>query len=143
MKAKTVTNMLVVSAALACAPALSMAQSTNSSTAPAAANATGATAIDTWAADQARQNNGRISRDAYMQEMGRRWDANPNRTGTRDSYLRGLRTQWDTADRDNRGLTPADISKMTGKVDSSTEAMPKSGSGVQPGNMGPGSSKGQ
>ena len=142
MKANTVTKALIVTA-LACAPTLTMAQSTNSSTMPAAANATGASAVDTWAADQARENNGRISRDAYMQEMGRRWDANPNRTGTRDAYLGELRKQWDAADRDHRGLTPADVSKMTGKVDSSTESMPKSGSGVQPGNMGPGSTKGQ
>jgi hypothetical protein len=75
--------------------------------------------------------------------MGRRWDAGTYHRGTRDEYLRDLRTRWDTMDRDNRGLTPAEISRMTGNVDSTTSGVPRSGSGAQPGNMGPSSSKGQ
>ena len=39
--------------------------------------------------------------------------------------------------------TPAEVSQMTGHVDSSTAGYPVSGSGVQPGNMGPANSKGQ
>ena len=41
-----------------------------------------------------------------------------------------------------QGLTPAEVSRMYGNVDSA--ALPaKTGSGVQPGNMGPGNQKGK
>ena len=96
-----------------------------------------------WANDTAIRYNGRIPRDVYIDEMGRRWESDANRRGTRDVYLNDLRGRWSQADRDNRGLTPAEISQMTGKVDSSTSGIPMSGSGVQPGNMGPANSKGQ
>lgn len=107
------------------------------------AESTNSTTFEGWANDTAVQNNGRISRDAYLNEMGRRWDATSTHQGTRDAYLNGLRTRWDDVDRNNQGLTPAQVSTLSGKVDSATEAMPKSGSGAQPGNMGPGNSKGQ
>jgi len=110
---------------------------------PLFALSTNSTTFEGWANDTAVKNNGRISRDAYMNEMGRRWDAMPNHQGTRDAYLSGLRSKWDAADRDNRGLTPAEVSRITGNVDSTTSAMPKTGTGVQPGNMGPANSKGQ
>jgi hypothetical protein len=77
--------------------------------------------FDRWATDWSAAHNGRITRDAYMEEMGRRWDA---------------------MDRNRQGLTPRELSAMTGKVDSGAQA-PITGSGVQAGNMGPGNSKGK
>jgi hypothetical protein len=130
MKLGSATQALILAAALAAAAPSAMAESTNSTT------------FEGWANNTATQHDGRIPRDVYLDEMGRRWDAGPNR-GTRDEYLRDLRTRWNTLDRDNRGLTPAEVSRMTGNVDSTTSGVPRSGSGVQPGNMGPSSSKGQ
>lgn len=113
-------------------------------TMPAMAAGPGSTTnLDTWANDTATRYEGRIPRDIYLDEMGRRWDANPNRLGTRDLYLNDLRSQWDTADPNRSGLSPAEVSRLTGNVDSSTSGVPRSGSGVQPGNMGPASSKAQ
>ncbi len=109
----------------------------------ALAESTNSVTFEGWANDTAVQYNGRIPRDVYLDEMGRRWDADTNHRGTRDAYLNNLRRQWDTTDRDNRGMTPAEVSRLTGKVDSSTSSLPRSGSGVQPGNMGPANSKGQ
>ncbi|MEP6678624.1 MAG: hypothetical protein ABJB78_04950 [Betaproteobacteria bacterium] len=106
-----------------------MAESTNSKT------------FDNWANGVATQNNGRVPRDLYLDEMGRQWETTGRPMGTRDEYVKSLRGRWQTMDPDNRGLTPAEVSKMTGNVDSSTSALPKSGSGVQPGNMGPGNTK--
>ena len=51
--------------------------------------------------------------------------------------------RWSATLHDDGGMTPADISRITGRVDSSTAGMPMSGSGVQPGNMGPANAKGQ
>jgi len=82
---------------------------------------TDASGLNTWSETQAKSNNGRISRKAYMDEMGRRWD---------------------TMDNSKQGLTPAEVSRLYGNVDSA--AMPaRTGSGVQGGNMGPGNQKGQ
>ena len=131
MKLRSTTQALILAAALAAAVPSAMAESTNSTT------------FEGWANDTATHYDGRVPRDVYLDEMGRRWDAGTYRGGTRDEYLRDLRTRWDTMDRDNRGLTPAEISRMTGKVDSTTSGVPRSGSGVQPGNMGPSNSKGQ
>ena len=78
-------------------------------------------ASHSWADDYAAHNNGRVSRQAYMDEMGRRWDA---------------------MDRNQQGLTPAEVSHLTGKVDSSAGPA-RTGSGVQAGNMGPGNQKAQ
>ena len=110
---------------------------------PAFGQSTNSTTFEGWANETAAKNNGLITRDMYLNEMGRRWEAMPSHQGTREAYVNGLRSRWDDVDRDNRGMTPAQVSKLTGKVDSSTEAMPKSGSGAQPGNMGPGNSKAQ
>ena len=74
-----------------------------------------------WVNDWSAKHHGRVTRDAYMNEMNRRWEAR---------------------DHEGRGLTPREVSEMTGRVDS--EAAPAlSGSGVQPGNMGPGNSRGK
>lgn len=76
--------------------------------------------MDTWAHDYSLNHSGRISRQAYLDELSRRWDA---------------------ADVNQQGLTPAELSHLTGKVDTNAP-VPLSGSGVQSGNMGPGNSKG-
>lgn len=76
---------------------------------------------DTWADRHAEQNKGRISREAYMDEMSRRWDA---------------------MDPNDRGLTPAEVSRLYGNVDSAA-GPGHTGSGVPTGNMGPGSPKAQ
>ena len=110
---------------------------------PSFAESTNSQTFEGWANDTAVQYNGRIPRDVYMNEMGRRWDSDANHLGTRDAYVKDLGGRWEKADRENRGLTPAEISAMSGKVDSGTSVLPKTGSGVQPGNMGPGNSKGQ
>jgi hypothetical protein len=112
-------------------------------TLPAIAESTNSTTFEGWANQTAPRYQGHIPRDIYLDEMGRRWDADPNHTGTRELYLNQLRSRWDSMDPNNRGLTPAEISHMTGNVDSNTSSVPKSGSGVQPGNMGPSNSKAQ
>ena len=98
--------------------------------------------IQSRADDTATQNAGVIREDAYLDEMGRRWDADPNHTGSRGVYLEGLRARWEGIDPNNQGLSPAEASKLTGNVDTSTGPT-LSGTGVQPGNMGPGNAKGQ
>jgi hypothetical protein len=98
--------------------------------------------FDTWATQAAGQYNGRIPRQVYLDEMGRRWEANPNRQGSRAEYLDELGRQYDQLDVKRQGLSPAEASRITGNVDTSAGPA-KSGSGVQPGNMGPGSAKGQ
>jgi len=110
----------------------------NSATLQSGDNAT----IQTWADDAAALNGGVIKEDAYLDEMGRRWDANPNHVGTRGLYLDDLRARWEAVDPSNQGLTPAEVSELTGNVDSSAGPTLE-GSGVQPGNMGPGNAKGQ
>jgi len=98
--------------------------------------------VQSWADDAAALNGGVIKEDAYLDEMGRRWDANPNRPGTRGLYLDDLRARWEAVDPGNQGLTPAEVSELTGSVDSSSGPTLEGG-GVQPGNMGPGNAKGQ
>ena len=93
-------------------------------------------------ADTATQTAGVIREDAFLDEMGRRWDADPNHTGSRSLYLDSMRARWEARDPSNQGLSPAEVSELTGNVD--TSAGPTlSGTGVQPGNMGPGNAKGQ
>lgn len=99
--------------------------------------------IQVWADDTAGRYDGRIPRNVYLEEMGRRYDADGNRVVTREIYLNDWRNRWDAMDPSGRGLTPAEVSRLTGKVDSGTSGMPMSGTGVQPGNMGPANSKGQ
>jgi len=109
-------------------------------TTPAWSHGSSAT-IQSWN-DTAAQNAGIIREDAYLDEMGRRWDADPNHTGSRSLYLEGQRARWEAVDPSNRGLSPAQVSELTGNVD--TSAGPTiSGTGVQAGNMGPGNAKGQ
>ena len=83
-------------------------------------------------------------RDVYLDEMGRPYVAVPRETII---VVPAVPERWDTVTKyetyENRGMTPADVSRMTGKVDSSTSGVPMSGSGAQPGNMGPANSKGQ
>jgi len=98
--------------------------------------------LQTWSEDTAAQSGGIIREDAFLDEMGRRWDADPNHTGSRNLYLQGMRARWEAIDPDNQGLTPAQVSELTGSVDSSAGPT-LSGSGAQPGNMGPGNVKGQ
>jgi hypothetical protein len=112
-------------------------------TTSALAESTNSQTFEGWANDTAPHYNGRIPRDVYMDEMGRRWESDVNRRGTRAVYMTDLRGRWERVDRDNRGLTPVEISRMTGKVDSSTSGLPMTGAGAQPGNMGPSNSKGQ
>jgi hypothetical protein len=61
---------------------------------------------------------------------------------TQEDYLREAARRWDASDIDHLGLTPAEMSALTGHVDSNALA-PIDGTGVQPGNMGPGNSRGQ
>ena len=137
-------SMAAVVGALAVAPA--DAQTTNGATGVGrAANPSMSGAYNnsqTWMNDAATRNNGRISRQSYLDEMGRQWDADPNHQGTRDSYLSGLRSRWDAMDLNNQGLTPAEASRISGNVDTSAGPT-RSGTGTQTGNMGPGNAKGQ
>lgn len=114
---------------------------------PATAGGTGhsanAQSDDAWTSQAAEQYNGRIPRAVYLDEMGRRWEATGDRSMTRSQYLEQLGRQWDGLDANGQGLTPAEVSRLTGNVDSSTSGPALSGSGVQPGNMGPGNTKGQ
>lgn len=108
------------------------ADNTNSKSGPAVA--------DDWATKYATDHQGRISRQAYLDEMGRRFDALDKarlRGVTRQAYLDDLGRQWDTYDRNNAGLTPAEVSRITGKVDVTNASVPRTGSGVQAGDMGP------
>jgi hypothetical protein len=100
--------------------------------------------VQGWAADTAATNGGVIREDVFLDEMGRRFDANPDHTGMRSIYLDDLRARWEAVDPGNQGLSPAEVGELTGNVDSSAEPSSSlSGSEVQPGNMGPGNMKGQ
>ena len=108
---------------------------------PVWSHGTGVT-IQSGADGYSTQTAGVIREDAFLDEMGRRWDADPNHTGSRSIYLQSMRARWEARDPSNQGLSPAEVSELTGNVD--TSAGPTlSGTGVQPGNMGPGNAKGQ
>ena len=77
--------------------------------------------LDAWVDRYSLSHGGYVSREDYLREMARRWDA---------------------SDIDGRGLTPAEMSRLTGHVDTNALA-PLTGSGAQPGNMGPGNSRGE
>jgi len=111
--------------------------------APAFAQSTKVITIEVWADDTASHYEGRIPRTVYLEEMGRRYDADGNRVVTREVYLNDWRSRWDTMDPYGRGLSPAEVSNLTHNVDSTTSGIPRSGAGAQPGNMGPANSKGQ
>jgi hypothetical protein len=59
-----------------------------------------------------------------------------------DDYLREMARRWDASDIAGMGLTPNEMSNLTGHVDSNAMA-PITGTGVSPANMGPGNSRGQ
>ena len=84
-----------------------------------------------------------MQEDIYYDETGRRFDVATQPSVTRLQYFDLRGPHWTTAAPVNGGATPAQVSQMTGKVDSSTSGVPISGSGAQPGNMGPANSKGQ
>lgn len=114
------------------------ADNTNSRSGPGVA--------DTWVTKYAAEHKGRISRQAYMDEMGRRFDTmDKAKQGgiTRQAYIDDLTRQWEAMDRNNQGLTPAEVSRLTGKVDVDHASPPRTGSGVQAGDMGPSSVKGK
>lgn len=66
--------------------AFAQADNSNSKVAPA-------TSFSGWMNDYSKTNQGRISRDAYMQESGRRWDA---------------------MDKDQKGLTTEQVNTLYG-----------------------------
>ena len=111
--------------------------------APATAESTKVITIEVWANDTAARYDGRIPRTVYLEEMGRRYDADGNRVVTREVYLNDWNNRWATMDPYGRGLSPAEVSQLTHNVDSTTSGIPRSGAGAQPGNMGPANSKGQ
>ena len=96
-----------------------------------------------WPHDTVVYYPARTPGDVYLDEMGRPLEGADRVLPARAQYLDELRARWELIDRRDEGMTPAEISRITGKVDSSTGGMPKSGAGVQPGNMGPANSKGQ
>ena len=111
--------------------------------APATAESTKVITIEVWANDTAARYDGRIPRTVYLEEMGRRYDADGNRVVTREVYLNDWNNRWATMDPYGRGLSPAEVSQLTHNVDSTTSGIPRSGAGAQPGNMVPANSKGQ
>jgi hypothetical protein len=123
--------------------AVALSTAVLASGAPAMAQSTKVITIEVWADDTASHYEGRIPRTVYLQEMGRRYDADGNRVVTREVYVNDWRNRWETMDPYGRGLSPAEVSELTHNVDSSTSGIPRSGAGVQPGNMGPANSKGQ
>ena len=109
---KTTIATLAVAVALAIpVNASAQADNTNSKTSPPGP------AFGGWMTDYSQSNSGRISRDAYMREQQRRWDA---------------------LDKENRGLTVDEINRGYGYTWSTPTPM---GSNANPGNMGPGNVK--
>lgn len=86
-----------------------------------------ATATDPWASKYATEHQGRISKQAYLDEMGRRFETmDKAKRGdlTRQAYLDDLARQWEALDRTNQGLAPNDLSKITSKVPAFTDPAP-------------------
>ena len=79
----------------------------------------------------------------YLEGTTRYYDADGNRVYTQDLYSNDWNNRVDALDPRGRGMSPAEVSNLTHNVDSTTSGMPRSGTGVQPGNMGPSNSKGQ
>ena len=77
--------------------AFAQADNSNSKVAPGSS-------FSGWMTDYAKTNQGRISRDAYMQEAGRRWDA---------------------MDRDRQGLTTDQIGTIYGYPPAGSMPSPK------------------
>lgn len=57
--------------------------------------------FSTWMTEQSRMNNGYITREEYMNEAGRRWDM---------------------ADKNRKGLTPAEVNRIYGYGSSAAAA---------------------
>src|ERR1700682_6717708 len=76
---------------------------------PAYAESTNSVTFEGWANDTAVRYNGRIPRDIYLDEMGRRWDADAGHRGTRELYLIELRGRWDGSGRGTSGLTRGEM----------------------------------
>jgi len=111
---RTKTSRFIVAAALAVAASSVFAQAdnTNSRTAPAGS-------FSTWMTDQSKLNNGYITREEYMNEAGRRWDL---------------------ADKNRRGLTPAEVNRIYGYGSSAaaaTRTQDKAGGNMSPAVPGP------
>ena len=114
------------------------------SVAPAIAQGTRVITVEeVWVPDTVVRYDQRVPRYTYIDAMGRYWDADGNRIVSRDVYVNDWRSRRDAFDPDGRGASPAEVSRLTHNVDSSTSGIPMSGAGVQPGNMGPANSKGQ
>ena len=95
MKRKTTSRFIVVAAlAVAASSVFAQADNTNSQTAPAGS-------FSTWMGDQSKMNNGYITREEYMKEAGRRWDM---------------------ADKNRKGLTPAEVNRIYGYGSSAAAA---------------------
>ena len=76
MMSKLTGKAILATAIFAGTTSLALAQADNTNSKIAPANFSG------WMTDYSKSNNGRISRDAYMQEAGKRWDAmDANRQG--------------------------------------------------------------
>ena len=107
-------SQFIVAAALAVAASsvLAQADNTNSRTAPSGS-------FSTWMTDQSKLNNGYITREEYMNEAGRRWDL---------------------ADKNRKGLTPAEVNRIYGYGSSAaaaTRTQDKAGGTMSPAVPGP------
>jgi hypothetical protein len=97
----------VLGVALAAAPAFAQNNSAKTQASGDSNGVGGSGSFSGWLSDYQTKHEGRVSRQAYMDEVGRRWDA---------------------ADKDKRGLTSDQINQAYGTGTSSATA---------PGNMGP------
>jgi hypothetical protein len=78
--------------------------------------------FDQWASDYASQHNGRITRQEFLNQMANRWDR---------------------LDMQHRGyLTPQEMDEFFVAAPDESATPPRTGSDVRPGDMGPGSAKG-
>jgi hypothetical protein len=79
--------------------------------------------FNTWASDYASQHNGRITRQDFLTEMGNRWDE---------------------ADARHQGyLSPDEVQQLLIVTPDENSAPARTGSEVQPGDMGPGNVRGK
>ena len=77
------------------------------------------TDVRSWAEQAAAMNGGVVKEDQFLDEMGRRFDQNRDRSGLRSIYLEDLRARWEALDTNNQGLTPAQVSTLAGDLDTS------------------------
>ena len=78
--------------------------------------------FNTWMSDYASQHNGRITRQEFLDQMGNRWD---------------------TLDAQRQGLTPYEIQEIFVFTPGENAAPARTGSDVQPNDMGPGNVRGK